>query len=327
MDEKNELNENLNINEKKAEQINNENIENNNDLNNDLQENFTVLSRKVRIFIFSLFLILSVVVDLENGIFSSSVDYLQEDLNMNNAEYGMFVSIPFTGRIIGLVIFMILLNFKHRKYTLLASIFLHGSTYGLYKITNNYYILTFANMFTAGNKTCSTVYRPVWIEQFGLSKFKSIFFSLVQIMSSYGQVIGFNLGSLLFKENWRLALLSVLFVMYIIGLGFLVCPNKYFFRKYMFYGGKLVDIADEENETDNNSDLNNNEEGTNKVDEESKNNINPKNKLKGSVFVLDIKKEDKKKVKKNFPQKIKDIFKEIFTLINRRLKSSQPNKY
>ena len=36
----------------------------------ELQENYTVLSRKVRIYIFSLFLILSVVVDLESGIFN-----------------------------------------------------------------------------------------------------------------------------------------------------------------------------------------------------------------------------------------------------------------
>ena len=37
----------------------------------ELQENYTYLSRKMRIYIFSLFLILSVVVDLESGIFNS----------------------------------------------------------------------------------------------------------------------------------------------------------------------------------------------------------------------------------------------------------------
>ena len=160
------------------------------------QENYTVLSRKMRIYIFALFLILSVTVDLESGIFNSSVDYLQQDLNMNNAEYGLFVSISFTGRIIGLVIFMFLINFKHRKYILIITIFLHGSSYALYQISSNSYILTFAKMFAAGKKVCASIYRPVWIEQFGLSKYKSVFFSLVQIMSSYGQIIGFTLGSL-----------------------------------------------------------------------------------------------------------------------------------
>ena len=47
-------------------------------LNSEFQENYTVLSRKMRIYIFSLFLILSVVVDLESGIFNSSVDYYHQ---------------------------------------------------------------------------------------------------------------------------------------------------------------------------------------------------------------------------------------------------------
>ena len=213
----------------------------------ELQENkekYTFLSRKMRIYIFCLFLILSVAVDLEYGIFNSSVDYLQEDLNMSNAEYGLFISISFTGRIIGLVIFMFLLNFKHRKYTLIVTIFLNGSSYAFYQITSNSYLLTFAKMFAAGNKVCGTIYRPVWIEQFGLSNYKSILFSLVQVVSSYGQIIGFNLGSLLFKQNWRLGLLCILILMYIIAIGFLIVPGKFFFRSYMFYEDKSSEVEE-----------------------------------------------------------------------------------
>ena len=208
------------------------------------KEKYIFLSRKMRIYIFSLFLILSVAVDLEYGIFNSSVDYLQQDLNMSNAEYGLFVSISFTGRIIGLVIFMFLLNLKHRKYTLIATIFFNGSSYALYQISSNSYILTFAKMFAAGNKVCGTIYRPVWIEQYGLSNYKSIFFSLVQVVSSYGQIIGFNLGSLLFKQKWRLGLLCILILMYVIAIGFLIVPGKFFFRSYMFYQDKPNEIEE-----------------------------------------------------------------------------------
>ena len=284
----------------------------------ELQENYTVLSRKVRIYIFSLFLILSVVVDLESGIFNSSIDYLQEDLNMNNAEYGLFVSISFTGRIIGLIIFMFLLNFKHRKYTLIATIFLHGSSYGLYQISSNSYILTFAKMFAAGNKVCASIYRPVWIEQFGLSKYKSFFFSLVQIMSSYGQIIGFSLGSLLFKSNWKIGLLSVLGLMYVIAIGFLVVPGKYFYRSYMYYEDKLVDI-DEDNSSNssNRSSIANEQENMRKSTDGKK--------RYGTVFV-DSKKVQEKKNKKNGEskketlwEKIKFFSKEIFNLIKNKI--------
>ena len=271
-------------------------------LNSELQENYTYLSRKMRIYIFSLFLILSVVVDLESGIFNSSVDYLQADLNMNNAEYGLFVSISFTGRIIGLVIFMFLLNFKHRKYTLIATIFLHGSSYALYQITSNSYILTFAKMFAAGNKVCASIYRPVWIEQFGLSKYKSVFFSLVQIMSSYGQIIGFTLGSLLFKSDWKTGLLSILVLMYIIAIGFLIVPGKYFFRSYMYYEDKLVDIEVPNEEPEDISRTSSIDSLASESDNGSKS--SDKKKKRKTVFV-DTKKVEKQKREKSGEKKKK----------------------
>ena len=219
--------------------------------NEELQENKSViLSRKIRIFIFCLFLILSVVADLDNGIFSASIKAFQKDLGLENdlAKYGLFVSISFIGRIVGLVIFMGVINFKHRKFTLVLTIFLHGSSYILYSLSKNYSLLIFAKMFAAATKVCATVYRPVWIEQFGLSNYKSIFFSLVQIMSSYGQTIGFNLGTLFFEEKWELGLIYILILMYVIAICFSFVPGKYFHRNYMFYKSRLVDTVDEENE-------------------------------------------------------------------------------
>jgi len=292
-----------------------------NNLNSEFQENYTVLSRKMRIYIFSLFLILSVVVDLESGIFNSSVDYLQADLNMNNAEYGLFVSISFTGRIIGLVIFMFLLNFKHRKYTLIATIFLHGSSYTLYQISSNSYILTFAKMFAAGNKVCASIYRPVWIEQFGLSKYKSVFFSLVQIMSSYGQIIGFSLGSLLFKSNWKMGLLSILGMMYIIAIGFLVVPGKYFFRSYMYYEDKLVEIEDSNEDYATRS-------STPSIagDTESARSSTEGKKRYGTVFVnaknVEKQKREKsgeKKTKKTLCEKFKNLLSDLFFLVKNKI--------
>ena len=243
----------------KPKNDNNDNNDNNANDNEDsnnttkFQANFTViLSRKIRIFIFILFLLLSIIVDLDNGIFSSSVEYL----GMSQTDYGIFVSVSFVGRIIGLIFFMIIINFKHRKFTLILTIFLHGSSYFLYKISEifnslsdyNNYIFIFAKIFAAANKVCASVYRPVWIEQFGLSNYKSIFFSLVQIMSTYGQTIGFNLGTLYFKEEWKLALIYIMILMWVIGFLFVLIPATYFHRKYIYFGETLVDTF-EENES------------------------------------------------------------------------------
>lgn len=134
-----------------------------------------------------------------------------------------------TGKMVGIIFFIFVLNLRHRKYTLVIAVFFQGSSYVLYQITSNIYLLNFAKMFASGTKVCGTLYRSIGIEQFGLSKYKSVFFSLVQVVSTYGQIIGFTLSSLLFKRNWRMGLLSILVLIYTIDFGFLLVLGKYFF--------------------------------------------------------------------------------------------------
>ena len=67
-------------------------------------------------------------------------------------------------------------------------------------------------------------------------------------MSTYGQTIGFNLGTLYFKEEWKLALIYIMILMWVIGFLFVLIPAKYFHRKYIYFGETLVDTV-EENES------------------------------------------------------------------------------
>ena len=292
--------------ELKEKIIANEENENENSISEEmLKEISVVLSRKTRIFIFCLFLVLSIVVDLDSGIFSASVKTLQADLGMSNTQYGLFVSISFIGRIIGLVFFMVIINFRHRKFTLILSIILHGSSYSLYKITNNIQILTFSKMFAAANKVCASVFRPVWIEQFGVSDYKSIFLSLVQIMSSYGQNIGFDLGSLYFKENWKTGLIYIMIIMLLIAFSFSLVPQKYFKRKYMFYENKLVEATDK------------NEDNISTISKENldNNSISSKKSKRKTLFV------DSKKLAKLKNQKYNCIklLKDLLSLITNKI--------
>jgi Na+/melibiose symporter-like transporter len=176
-------------------------------------------------------------------------------------------------------------------------------------------------MFAAGNKVCASIYRPVWIEQFGLSKYKSVFFSLVQIMSSYGQIIGFSLGSLLFKSNWKMGLLSILGMMYIIAIGFLVVPGKYFFRSYMYYEDKLVDIEDSNEDYATRS-------STPSIagDTESARSSTEGKKRYGTVFVnaknVEKQKREKsgeKKTKKTLCEKFKNLLSDLFFLVKNKI--------
>ena len=88
-----------------------------------VSQNHFFLSRKVRVFIFITFLFLSIIVDIDNGIISSSSLKIKKDLCLSDSNYGLFASIPFTGRIFGLIIFMSLISQNHRQLILVILFF------------------------------------------------------------------------------------------------------------------------------------------------------------------------------------------------------------
>ena len=48
-------------------------------------------------------------------------------------------------------------------------------------------------------------YMPFWIDQFGIKKYKTMFFSFIYMASTYGQVIGFYIGTIFFNK-WKTTL-------------------------------------------------------------------------------------------------------------------------
>jgi len=194
------------------------------------------LSRKIRITIFLLFIILSVIVDIDNGIIASSSQKIKEDLNIKNSQFGLFVSIPFTGRIIGLLIFMGLISLNHRKLFIIITILFQSLFFFSYYLTSNFYILIIIRILTSIMKVYSSIYIPVWIDQFGIRKYKTLLFTLSFMISPYGQVIGFYIGTIIFPEKWKNGFYFIGLILLFISLIFILIPSKYFSTKYMFIG-------------------------------------------------------------------------------------------
>lgn len=203
------------------------------------------LSRKTRLIIFITFIILSIAVDIDNGVVSASSLLIKNELNLTDSHYGLFASIPFTGRIVGLLLFMSLISSNHRQFLLISTVLLQGGSFFIYFGTNNIYLLLINRTFTAIMKSYTSIYMPVWIDQFGLRQYKTILFTFVHMAGPYGQVIGFTIGTVVFPNNWRLALGCVGLSLIFFGIIFCLFPNKYFSSKYMFIGYRDKNEKDE----------------------------------------------------------------------------------
>ena len=125
---------------------------------------------------------------------------------------------------------------NHRQLILVFTIIFQGESFFVYLFSNNIYILLGTRTFTAIMKTFTSIYMPVWIDQFGIRQYKTILFTLVYMTNPYGQVIGFAIGTVLFPNDWVFSLFCIGCILIIFGLLFFIFPNKYFSSKYMFIG-------------------------------------------------------------------------------------------
>ena len=196
------------------------------------------LSRAMRIFIFANFIALSVVLSGDNGILSASKTIVRQQLNLDEKMYGIFSAIPSIGRIAGSFLFMFLLKLDNRKLITVVCLSINGSLFFVYYLTKNAWIL-FAVRGTIGTvRIFPHIYIPVWVDQFGVKKLKTLFMTFMSITSPFGQTVGYILGNFRPAEEWYLNYCLLGALILTLSLGIFLSPSKYFSAKFNWIGYK-----------------------------------------------------------------------------------------
>ena len=191
------------------------------------------LSRYVRIILFFLLLIYSIAVDLDAGIIVSSYKSFTQDLNMSDLQFGSLNSITIIGKIISLLIIMIIINKNHRKFIIVATSFFQALYFYGFLLNDHYYYISILKFFVSFCKAFINVYLPVWVDQFGIKKYKTLLLTIIFIVKSYGRIIGAWIGTVIFDDNWKKAFSCCGIIFLILTLGFFIIPQKYYSTKYM----------------------------------------------------------------------------------------------
>ena len=216
------------------------------------------LSRYVRMILFCLLLIFSVIIDLDSGIIVSCYKSFTQELNMSDLQFGSLNSITTIGKIISLLIFMVIINKNHRKFIVVITSFFHGLYFYGYFLNDNYYYIATLKFLSSFCKEFILVYIPVWIDQFGIKKYKTLLLTIVYMVTSYGRIVGAWIGTLIFENDWKKAFSLCGIIFFLLSFGLFIIPQKYYSTKYMLveqqkkYTGdiieKLVPTKTSENE-------------------------------------------------------------------------------
>ena len=193
-----------------------------------------VLDRGIRWIIMILFVLINVLMMMDNGLLSSASSIIKKTLKVNDQLFGLFGSCNHSGRIIGTIIFMIIFNTFNRKYLLLLPLYINTLALFSFTITNIISILFIARVLNGLCTAFGFIYFPIWIDQFGIQTKKTMMMSLIQMAPPIGLVLGYFQNTILTSEKWKLSFLMQSIILFFLVTLLLFIPQIFFSQKISF---------------------------------------------------------------------------------------------
>lgn len=199
-------------------------------MKDDLPNNKLHLKRGPRWYVYGLILLASVFSAIDGTIFNTAITWVKADLNFTNEDYGLFSSMLFFGKIIGAFIFIFLLNIVNRKYLFILSMLVTAGGMVVYTMCSVKFILYTVRSILGFFNVFFIIYFPVWIDQYGIRKYKTLMLTSIQITMPLGGILGSVMGTYL---HWRVALQVNACILTIQGLA-LVCASSDYFSNTLY---------------------------------------------------------------------------------------------
>lgn len=187
-----------------------------------------VLSRTHRLFIFALLITIELAINNSTGLLSSASKNIKDSLQLNDRGFGMFGTMSGLGRVIGSFLFLFIVNKFNRKFILAFFVIIKGLFSMCFKLTTISHILISTRFFIGITHMPPNTYVPIWIDQFGIQNYKTIFMTLMQVAYPVGKVIGYALHMIFGENNWQNGFVFEGVYLVIAGLIIMILPSKYF---------------------------------------------------------------------------------------------------
>ena len=187
------------------EKINSEIIRDTSDSNSSLihleEVNEIIINNKKRNIIFIILCIISTLSSLDGGIIPQQNEVIKEDFGGESEErVGLFGSIDYIGRVIGSILYTLIMGRVNRKFILIVTLFFKAITLIIPLFVNkNYEINLVVRALSGLSQVFYPIYLPVWCDQYAKTKLKAIWVTIVQIGNPIGIILGYGLGMI--SEN------------------------------------------------------------------------------------------------------------------------------
>ena len=221
--------------------------ENNNEINSDennIDESEPVIitiNNKARNTIYICLVLISAFSSCDGGIIPQQNSYIKRDFGNedDNSLVGFFGSVDYIGRVVGALVFSFILGKMNRKLILFLTLILKAITLLISLIFKGGIINIIFRGISGISQVFYTSYLPVWCDQYGKKKNRTLMVMIVQLGNPVGIILGYGIGMLCQKllpgsfSGWRLGFAIegvILIICAFIIIGF---KRQYFSEKFI----------------------------------------------------------------------------------------------
>lgn len=204
---------------------NNINIENNNEKENNIQkENKFILYKSIRILVYFLLLLSIILINISSGLFPSSSLDIKSHLQISDYQFGLFFLLSSIGKIIASLLFLKLKKFNNRKIFLILISLINSFIAFIFYCSKIFGLISFLKLIMSINDMLIQIFVPIWIQQFGINKYKLTLTSIVQLSNPLGKIFAFWINCYF---SWLFIFKIEGIILGVITFIFIIIPNKY----------------------------------------------------------------------------------------------------
>jgi len=193
--------------------------------------NPVLLNRTYRFIAYLIMVTTEMAMNISSGVLSASSKAIKRQYSMKDVEFGYFGLAQGIGRTLGSIFYTILVNQISAKWLGGAFSIFKGFVLACFSLTQSKWVLIFLRGVIGFVHMQPSTYIPLWIDQYGFRKYKTVQMSFLQALVPVGKVLGFVLVNILTEERWISAYNIAAVYLVFSGSFVVLSPNDYFNRK------------------------------------------------------------------------------------------------
>ena len=205
--------------------------------------NPVLLSRSYRFIAYLVMVSIEMAINVSSGVLSAASKTIKKQYTMMDVEFGYFGLAQGIGRTVGSIFYTVMVNQISAKWLGGAFSIVKGFVLASFELTQSKWVLIGLRCMIGFVHMPPSTYIPIWIDQYGFRKYKTVQMSFLQALVPVGKVLGFVLVNLFGEERWKWAYDVEGLYLVFCGLFIVFSPIDYFNRK-------VILMTDEERPTE-----------------------------------------------------------------------------